>query len=677
MTTLRDLQIRHAIYRLRYANGVDEEIQKLLDRLERKVAQQIGQRLADIDERGNDLGPATTRRLNQLFEEISAINADVYGVAHDRLKANLIDLAEEEMEFAAKAVSNATGIRAQAALASPTRLASIVTDRPIQGKLLASFFKGAEAGTMNRIEEAIRDGMATGKGLEKIVREVRKEAIGMSKRSASAIVRTSITSISNHAQMEAFKRNQRVIKAWMFNAILDSKTTPICAALDKRIFPIGQGPTPARHINCRSTITAVTDLDAYGIDPDQLERDGEAKITKRPQDDDPTFEKWMADRGEAVQNQILGKTRAQLWRDGKYSLRDFIRNNREVIPLSELRRLQPVGDVISEIEIDEVLPAALAPFNPRNPNVTAETIEVQSRLALQKALRPAIEAAHKTNRFKVNEFRGNHNKLGKVNFSANFDDETVSMIAAIMPEIDAITDRFNVPRLRGLHGGAGANASASMGDGVLAINPTIFNGYAAKVGRRADAAIDTAKIEALRAEHGVAVKAMNDALGDYEEFQRRRAVVTEIAKRFEKERRAINKQAKQASINRAITNRPVSTWKVGDDVKDRPSGSQHYFSDIDKARVVMYHETAHTIHQEYKRTGYRRDVGLPPIEIELQALYNAKVRSGDLKKNAPTSYAMTNSKEWFAESFALYMMGREDLVDVDLIELIERIARGQ
>ena len=36
-----------------------------------------------------------------------------------------------------------------------------------------------------------------------------------------------------------------------------------------------------------------------------------------------------------------------------------------------------------------------------------------------------------------------------------------------------------------------------------------------------------------------------------------------------------------------------------------------------------------------------------------------------------TRYSSTNTKEWFAENFSLYHMGREELVDPKFIEFLE------
>jgi hypothetical protein len=50
-------------------------------------------------------------------------------------------------------------------------------------------------------------------------------------------------------------------------------------------------------------------------------------------------------------------------------------------------------------------------------------------------------------------------------------------------------------------------------------------------------------------------------------------------------------------------------------------------------------------------------------------------RKADKNRQA-SKYATTNQYEWFAENFTLYAMGRAELVDPLLIELVEKVFRG-
>jgi Mlc titration factor MtfA (ptsG expression regulator) len=123
--------------------------------------------------------------------------------------------------------------------------------------------------------------------------------------------------------------------------------------------------------------------------------------------------------------------------------------------------------------------------------------------------------------------------------------------------------------------------------------------------------------------------------------------------------------------------KPASTWKPGDDPATRPYNATDYFTGMDRARNVIFHEVGHQIHQMMGKKGKRREVGIPPLEKRLRAMFHAKFyklgEGHENKKLVSTTYATTNEHEWWAESFGLYMMGRVDLVDADLKALIEEL----
>lgn len=685
---LLSLLVRHHVHLTRYGNSVEREIIALLNSVDEDLIERLGARLANINERGMDLGPRTTKRLTLMLNEIRALNDGVFERIDSTLVSELRDFAINEGEFQAKSLSSAIGTDIEARIPSPQRLKSIATERPMDGQFLKPFIKNMGANRQMRIEQAVRVGMVEGQGIEAIVSRIKgTKAAGytdgildISRRSARAMVRTSINHVANHAAQETWAENIALVQGWRFVGTLDSRTSVTCASNDGKVFEIGKGPIPPLHPNCRSISIAYL--------PDQDLSNGKRASADGQVPADMTFDKWLKTQDEAVQNEVLGAGRGELWRAGKLNLSQFIRDNREIIPLAELRKLHPeaftgvkAGKAASAAPVAvERTQSAPERLLPRNPEVTDESIEVQPRLTLQKALRSKIAAAHKAHPWQQSEFKGGTKAMGKVNFSAEFDDETVSMIAAILPEIDTITDAFKVPPLRGITSAVG-KASASMGDSVMTINPRIFNGYAAKVGKRAKTAPDIdktrAELDTIRAEYKTATAAANKAIdaGDYAEYKRLQAEVRTIGKRFDRVRNKFNRSAKNDALVRAISQRPASTWKLGDPIEKRPHGAQEYFTGIDKARTVMYHEIAHLVHQERFRTGYRREVGIPPIETKLNELFR-ELNSKDSKAfyNAlPSDYAKTNSKEWFAENFALYLMNKREMVHPELVKLIEEL----
>jgi SPP1 gp7 family putative phage head morphogenesis protein len=346
---LRDAAIRHAIELGRYGNGLSNRIVALLNSADADILEKLAGRLAAIEERGYDVGPATTARLNRMLDELRDINRAIYGQVHDQLVDELSDFAGVEAGFQKAALDNALVVDMATTLPAPARLRAIVENAPMEGRLLSGWTEGMEAGRIERINAAVRMGMVQGEGTDKIVARIRgtKAArysdgvLDISRRSAQSIVRTATTHVSNQAAQETWKTNETIVKGWQFVSTLDTRTTVTCAALSGTVHPIGEGPIPPRHIRCRSISVAVTkSFHELGVDKDELSPGQRASMDGQVAGD-TTFSKWLYDKGPATQDTILGSTRGKLYRDGKLNLQDFIKADGTVLTLDQLKAKYP------------------------------------------------------------------------------------------------------------------------------------------------------------------------------------------------------------------------------------------------------------------------------------------------------------------------------------------------
>lgn len=346
---LRDRAIPHAIEVGRFGNGLSARIIALLNSADADILEKMAGRLASIEERGMDIGPKTTVRLNKLLEEIRALNDAIYGQVHERLSDELTAFAEAEAAFQKATLDTALVVELDTALPAPALLRAIVEEAPMEGRLLASYTKGMAQGRIDRMSKAIRLGLVQGESTDKIVARVRGTraaryedgVLQISRRSAQSIVRTATTHVSNQAAQHTWRENANVVKGWQFVSTLDSRTTVTCAALSGQTFPIGEGPIPPRHIRCRSISIAVTKSFAeMGIDRAELLPGQRASMDGQVAGD-TTFSKWLNDKGAETQDTILGATRAKLFRDGKLNLQDFIKADGTVLTLDQLQSKYP------------------------------------------------------------------------------------------------------------------------------------------------------------------------------------------------------------------------------------------------------------------------------------------------------------------------------------------------
>lgn len=347
--TLQSRAIAHAVLIQRYGTGVADKIVRLLNSADQEIIERIAARLALIEERGFDTGPATSARLNAMLEEIQALNSAIYASLATALTDELIDFSAAEADYQRKALVASIGADLSTTLPAPERLRAIVTESPMEGRLLASWADGMERGRMDRIDAAIRQGMVQGEGTDAIVRRIRGSkaaqygdgVLDLSRRSAQAVVRTSVTHVSNVTAQATWKANDNIIKGWQFLATLDSRTTSTCGSKDGQVFPIGEGPIPPLHVNCRSISVPVTkSFRELGINADELPpgtratMDGQVAGKTR-------YEDWLERQSASRQESILGVKRAEAFRSGNIKFKDLVRSDGSLLTLDQLRKLYP------------------------------------------------------------------------------------------------------------------------------------------------------------------------------------------------------------------------------------------------------------------------------------------------------------------------------------------------
>ncbi len=115
--------------------------------------------------------------------------------------------------------------------------------------------------------------MKDGAPLSTVTTILNTDGSALSDQSLERFSRTKHTEILNRARVDYFD-NSGVVSAYQYSAILDDKTTDICAGLDGKIFENGDQPVPPLHFNCRSTLVPITKYEEYkpttsikGMDP--------------------------------------------------------------------------------------------------------------------------------------------------------------------------------------------------------------------------------------------------------------------------------------------------------------------------------------------------------------------------------------------------------------------------
>jgi SPP1 gp7 family putative phage head morphogenesis protein len=210
-----------------------------------------------VDKLVNDANFSTAGFL--IFRE--AVDKEIkktYTDAFRSTKNDLLGLASDQASFTYGGVEKLFGDIWKTERPNRRIAEEIVLERPLhEEKTLAQGWAGISEGEKIRIESAIRRGLAEGNTNSELAKSVRAIS-AISKNQAAALVTTAVTSVTNQADHEIYKANEKAISGWQYVAVLDSRTTPICAHRDGQIYPIGDTEhLPPAHYRCRSTTTPV------------------------------------------------------------------------------------------------------------------------------------------------------------------------------------------------------------------------------------------------------------------------------------------------------------------------------------------------------------------------------------------------------------------------------------
>ncbi len=274
---LRDKGIAHAVAIERLKSHEAAKVVGFLDsHVIPDLIDRIEARTARISERGFDLGPETTQRINDLLEVLrSVVDAWTSGLS-ESLAAQLSEIARYEAEWTVGNINAALPAQVlvsfETALPAVALLQAAIMDNPLDGVLLKDIVERLGAKTSEALAAEIRKGLVGGETIPQIVARARR-VTDLTKRSAEAVVRTAVGHASNVARSATYAANADLIKGVQIVETLDTRTCLQCQAQDGKVYPVDSGPRPPFHISCfpghvlvsaGHRITAVTKRQFHG-----------------------------------------------------------------------------------------------------------------------------------------------------------------------------------------------------------------------------------------------------------------------------------------------------------------------------------------------------------------------------------------------------------------------------
>lgn len=351
--TLFDILLRHQIYLQRLVPQLGKEQIALIDRNNPELR---GELISWLEK--NEFYKLTKKQQDDLAvlrNKIYKLRGESIIDAGEKYQGDMLELAQSEQLWFASGVQD-LGVKSLA-LSSTIALENMVKRTSFTGKTLNDIYTKLSVDDTSRIMDSVRNGLASGLTRQQIensifgtkklnytdgVLQTTRNYIN-NKNTNSGVVRTTINGISAESKNLLYEANSDIVNEVQYSATLDLRTSKICASLDGLIFKLGQQPPIPQHISCRSTyIPIIEGIDIESTRPyvrdtrtrkerekdfrEEAKETGESigEIRRKWKNrsigqvsDKMNFEQWLRDQPKKYQNEYLGKTKAELFRNGE------------------------------------------------------------------------------------------------------------------------------------------------------------------------------------------------------------------------------------------------------------------------------------------------------------------------------------------------------------------------
>ena len=230
----------------RVLESSDESLGKSLESLTLRMAKDLAEQTKSISkgfkpERINELKPKFQKEMNDLVRGHFL-----------RLFKSGLDHAKSEIHGKAKKFTDEE--------LTPEDYEEII--RAESFKLVGDISKDV----LKRAQNSIMDGLKSGASQAEIVSRIIEDVGDHSIHNVHTIVRTRTTEVFNAARKTYFDNDptaKEIITGYTFSAVMDERTSEVCAEMDEKFMDIEDAAyiarlTPPLHFNCRSMLVPVT-----------------------------------------------------------------------------------------------------------------------------------------------------------------------------------------------------------------------------------------------------------------------------------------------------------------------------------------------------------------------------------------------------------------------------------
>ena len=335
---IAELEVARSLLHERIKNGLSKKVAKFYDDM-------IADLQAQILKKKN-----ITNNLAQTISDLKQ------SLKTPDLRKDFLTLAQNEQDHLL-GYNELAGFNLFSSVLPESSIERLVDSAQLEGATVKAWNNGLNADQKKRLERELKIGVSLGETTPMLAQRI-AHVLEKNKRDATAIALTGAGAIVSEIRQAFFEANDDVIKCYKYQATLDTRTSELCRAYDGLIWdkdyePIGHNfpfrkPRVNTHFNCRSTIIPVTkSWDELGIEG----MDGASDRTRSSMNgyvpQDMSFNDWLKTQSPETIEKTLGKGRAELFMQGKITMRDLITQQGRSLDLSELVKRKGLNEYSS------------------------------------------------------------------------------------------------------------------------------------------------------------------------------------------------------------------------------------------------------------------------------------------------------------------------------------------
>lgn len=361
---LFDAAVKESVYLDKYSAGLAKDVRKLLDDAQNEIVGAIA--------KNDPTAPIMTKwkaaRLEKLNDDINNILNNTYGEIKKEVNSGLKKVGSVQAKSAVNTINGIVGIDVFDVTLTNSNVQGIVENTMIQGNIIGEWWdkqsdsvKSKLSAQMAEGTKAIQIGLVQGESVGDLISRVRGTALkpgvmSLTKREATALVRTSVMQVANAVRQETYKKNADVLDGIEWCSTLDARTTPLCQAMDGKRYDMELNPIdhdmeypggPPAHWQCRSTTVPVLKswaelLKSKKMSEKQIKvlenmSPGMRATINGPIPMNMNYNEWLLTQPISLQKEILGPGKWKLWSENKLSVSDLVDNSGRPLTIKELQ----------------------------------------------------------------------------------------------------------------------------------------------------------------------------------------------------------------------------------------------------------------------------------------------------------------------------------------------------